>query len=263
MTMNYDTDIMLPEIATLIANVAEQLRNKQMDNTQSLFLENFPIEHLPVLNSVIITCYNVGVYTKADPLFGGAGVRIFPIGALKKQANVKTEVIEKRKYKDWTATRNGLDAWKERIGNWFGTPLDEMAFYWNKTEKQVEVLFAEEQTEIKDDWFAIAPQTAFTYMCEQGKHYRNGTSEPTPTDDTELTNWNVWVGFKQVVWNYNVTEDVVNEFHCHADADDAMAAKGIKYTFEDAPLIAWLAYHSAIAFKQKAPPEQTYDLDDL
>ena len=89
--MNYDTDIMLPEIATLIANVAEQLRNKQMDNTQSLFLENFPIEHLPVLNSVIITGYNVGIYTKADPLFGGAGVRIFPIGALKKQFKQKAQ----------------------------------------------------------------------------------------------------------------------------------------------------------------------------
>ena len=92
--MNHDLNVQLPEIAATIANVAEHLRNNSLGNNQSLFLENFPVEHLPVLNSVILTGFNVGVYTKADPVFGGAGVRIFSIAA------IESEKIE-RKVGDW------------------------------------------------------------------------------------------------------------------------------------------------------------------
>ena len=94
--MNYDSNVQLPEIAVTVANVAEHLRNHRLDGDQSLFLENFPLEHLSVLNSAIVAGYNVGIYTKADPVFGGAGVRIFSI----------SEKIEQRKEGDWTATRN-------------------------------------------------------------------------------------------------------------------------------------------------------------
>ena len=92
--MNHDLNVQLPEIAATIANVAEHLRNNSLGNNQSLFLENFPVEHLPVLNSVIMTGFNVGIYTKADPVFGGAGVRIFSIAA------IESEKIE-RKVGDW------------------------------------------------------------------------------------------------------------------------------------------------------------------
>ena len=90
--MNYDSNVQIPEIAVTVANVAEHLRNHRLDGDKSLFLENFPIEHLSVLNSAITAGYNVGIYTKADPVFGGAGVRIFSISA------VKSEKIEQRKY---------------------------------------------------------------------------------------------------------------------------------------------------------------------
>ena len=247
--MNYDLNVQLPEIAATIANVAEHLRNHNLGNNQSLFLENFPVEHLSVLNSAIMAGYNVGVYTKADPVFGGAGVRIFSISA------IKSEKIEQRKIGDLTATRNGGSIWKERIGKWFNHTLDEMAFYWNKADKCVEVVHADEGN---DDWFIIAPSVAFAFMCEQGKPYRNGKDEPSPASNTELDNLNAWVGFKQVVWNYNVTDDVVNEFSTRSNADYEVSAKGINYTFEDAPLVAWLAYNAA---KQYNKPQ--YDLDDL
>ena len=245
--MNYDSNVQLPEIAVTVANVAEHLRNHRLDGDQSLFLENFPIEHLSVLNSAIIAGYNVGIYTKADPVFGGAGVRIFSIAAIKQ-----------RKIGDWTATRNGGSVWKERIGKWLNHTLDEMAFYWNKADKRVEVLHADEGNSVADDWFAIAPSTAFAFMCEQGKPYRNGKDEPSPASNTELDNLNVWTGFKQVVWNYNVTDDVVKEFKTSSDADYELSAKGVNATFEDAPLVAWLAYNAAIQYKQP-----TYNLDDL
>lgn len=248
--MNYDSNVQLPEIAATIANVAEHLRNNSLGNNQSLFLENFPVEHLPVLNSAIMTGFNVGVYTKADPVFGGAGVRIFSIAA------IKSEKIEQRKVGDWTATRNGGNVWKERIGKWFNHTIDEMAFCWNKTDKCVEVLYA--GNEIADDWFVIAPSVAFAFMCEQGKPYRNGKDEPSPASNTELDNLNAWTGFKQVVWNYNVTDDVVKEFKSYSDADYEVSAKGVNATFEDAPLVAWLAYNAA---KQYNKPK--YDLDDL
>ena len=260
--MNYDLNVQLPEIAATIANVAEHLRNNNLGNNQSLFLENFPVEHLSALNSAIMAGYNVGIYTKADPVFGGAGVRIFSISAVKSE-KVKSEKIEQRKIGDWTATRNGSDVWKERIGKWFNYPLDEMAFYWNKAEKRVEVLYADEGNEIEDGWFAIAPHTAFAFMCKEGEHYRNGKDEPTPASSVELDSLNVWVGFKQVVWNYNVTDDVVNEFSTRSNADYEVSAKGINYTFEDAPLVAWLAYNAAMQYKQPTDKQPTYDLDDL
>ena len=257
--MNYDLNAQLPEIAATIANVAEHLRNDRLGNNQSLFLENFPIEHLSALNSSIMAGYNVGIYTKADTVFGGAGVRIFSISAVKSE----TGKIEPRKVGDWTATRNGSDVWKERIGKWFNHSLDEMAFYWDKTEKRVEVLYADEDNEIYDDWFTIAPHTAFAFMCEQGEHYRNGKDEPTPASSVELDRMNTWVGFKQVVWNYNVTDDVVKEFTARRDADYELTAKGINYTFEDAPLVAWLAYNAAMQYKRQTGDAATYDLDDL
>lgn len=83
--MNYDLNVQLPEIAATIANVAEHLRNNSLGNNQSLFLENFPVEHLSALNSAIVAGYNVGICTKADPVFGGAGVRIFSISAIKSE----------------------------------------------------------------------------------------------------------------------------------------------------------------------------------
>lgn len=249
--MNYDLNVQLPEIAVTVANVAEHLRNHRLDGDQSLFLENFPIEHLSVLNSAIIAGYNVGIYTKADPVFGGAGVRIFSISA------VKSEKIEQRKVGDWTATRNGGNVWKERIGKWFNHTLDEMAFYWNKADKCVEVVY--EGNSVADDWFIIAPSVAFAFMCEQGKPYRNGKDEPS----TELDNVNAWTGFKQVVWNYNVTDDVVKEFKSYSDADYEVSAKGVSTTFEDAPLVAWLAYNAAKQYKQQTNEQPTYDLDDL
>ena len=95
-------------------------------------------------------------------------------------------------------------------------------------------------------------------MCKEGEHYRNGKDEPTPASSVELDSLNVWVGFNQLVWNYNVTDDVVKEFSTRSNSDYEVSAKGVSATFEDAPLVAWLAYNAA---KQYNKPQ--YDLDDL
>lgn len=260
--MNYDSNVALPEIAVTIATVAQQLRDKPLANNQSFFLENYPLEHLPALNSAIMAGYNTGVYTKADPIFGGAGVRIFSIGVLNKPNNVG---VEQRTEGDWTAPRNGVSVWDKRITKWFGYELGEMAFYWNKDKQQVEVVTIDGDASVlqKCDCYQIEPQTAFAFMCEQGKHYRNGLKEPTPAQDLKRDNASmIWVGFKQVVWNYNVTDDVVKEFSNRADADYEVSSKGIKYQFEDAPLVAWLAYNAAKVYKTPKS-EPTYDVDDL
>ena len=59
--MNHDSNVPLPEIAVTVANVAEHLRNHRLDGGQSLFLENFPIEHLSVLNSAIVNRHTGGL----------------------------------------------------------------------------------------------------------------------------------------------------------------------------------------------------------
>ena len=119
------------------------------------------------------------------------------------------------------------------------------------------------------DKYIIDPITALSFMSDAGQHYRNGMKEPKPStlDKQHITYMNVWVGFKQAVWLYSVNDKTVLEFNSHTDADYYMNAKGVGFKFEDAPLIAWLGYNAAQAYKNNSTPVNNTpsadELDDL
>ena len=88
-------------------------------------------------------------------------------------------------------------------------------------------------------------------MSDAGSEYRGSTAEPPkPTHFTnyEMPQINVWQGVKQVVWMYDETADVVTE---HSDYQAAMqytTSFDVEHQFEQAPLIAWLAYNAIKGF---------------
>lgn len=244
MKTTYDKNATMPDISKRIAEAYQTLMDKRLGEDESLFLPDFPIEYLSTLNSAIITLFVIGIYTKADSVFGGAGVRIYPSQQFKN-------AIEKRVEDDWIAPRKGKDVWLERIEGWLNIKFDETAFYWNTKTKQVEIIVSENGIfpEAPKNCYLIEPFIAIAFMTEAGKYYRNGKTEPTEKLDLEANYMNVWVGHNQVVWNYDIAEDVVKEFSSRVNADYEAASKGSKggeYGFEDAPLIAWLAYNAKL-----------------
>lgn len=278
MQMNYDVDAALPDCADVIYAAYKHLLDNPPKTNESLFLPDFPLGSLAALNAAIITMSLVGVYTQADSVFGGAGVRIYVSSVFKQQgkANPKpnVETPPERTVGDWTATRKPNDVWINRVSEWFGFDIyDDAAFLWDKVNKRVEVLDLTANNvpdyEPFGDKYIIDPITALSFMSDAGQHYRNGMKEPKPStlDKQHITYMNVWVGFKQAVWLYSVNDKTVLEFNSHTDADYYMNAKGVGFKFEDAPLIAWLGYNAAQAYKNNSTPVNNTpsadELDDL
>lgn len=278
MQMNYDVDAALPDCSDVIYAAYKHLLDNPPKTNESLFLPDFPLGSLAALNAAIITMSLVGVYTQADSVFGGAGVRIYVSSVFKQQgkANPKpnVETPPERTVGDWTATRKPNDVWINRVSEWFGFDIyDDAAFLWDKVNKRVEVLDLTANNvpdyEPFGDKYIIDPITALSFMSDAGQHYRNGMKEPKPStlDKQHITYMNVWVGFKQAVWLYSVNDKTVLEFNSHTDADYYMNAKGVGFKFEDAPLIAWLGYNAAQAYKNNSTPVNNTpsadELDDL
>ena len=278
MKMNYDVDTALPDCADVIYAAYKHLLDNPPKPNESLFLPDFPLGSLAALNAAIITMSLVGVYTQADSVFGGAGVRIYVSSVFKQQGksnpkpNVETPL--ERTVGDWTATRKPNDVWINRVSEWFGFDIyDDAAFLWDKVNKRVEVLYLTANNvpdyEPFGDKYIIDPITALSFMSDAGQHYRNGMKEPKPStlDKQHITYMNVWVGFKQAVWLYSANDKTVLEFKSHSDADYYMNAKGVGFKFEDAPLIAWLGYNAAQAYKNNSTPVNNTpsadELDDL
>ena len=279
--MNYDIDAALPDCADVIYAAYKHLLDNPPKANESLFLPDFPLGSLAALNATIITMSLVGVYTQADSVFGGAGVRIY-VSSVFKSSKLDThqpsvETPPKRTVGDWTAIRKPDDVWIERVSEWFGFDIyDDAAFLWDKVNKNVEVLDLTADNippyEPFGDKYRIDPITAMSFMTDAGQHYRNGMKEPKPStlDKQHIPYMNVWVGFKQAVWLYSVNENAVLQFGSHADADYYMNSKGVDFKFEDAPLIAWLGYNAAQAYKAQQTPAETVnntpsdaELDDL
>lgn len=267
-TMTYDKGVGFPDTAMLIAQIAQQLQESKLGRGESLFVADFPKEQVAVLNSAIITGMNAAFYIHADEIYGGAGVRIWSLHDVK---NLCKE--EKRFVGDWQASRATSPVWKERIEKWFGFELNRVQYHWNSKEGRVEVVTCDDEPDFDgpNDWYRIPPATAFAWMCDEGYEYRAGYAEPPKpmaSETFDLPPVNIWVGFKQVVWSYNVTDDVVKEFASHADADYEMDAKGVNYTFEDAPLIAWLGFNAAKRYSSSHKtdvvdtPNQTENVSD-
>lgn len=279
--MNYDIDAALPDCADVIYAAYKHLLDNPPKANESLFLPDFPLGSLAALNATLITMSLVGVYTQADSVFGGAGVRIYVSSVFKSSKldtpQPTTETPPKRSVGDWTAIRKPDDVWIKRVSEWFGFDIyDDAAFLWDKVGKKVEVLDLTADNvppyEPFGDKYRIDPITAMSFMSDAGQHYCNGMKEPKPStlDKQHITYMNVWVGFKQAVWLYSVNENAVLQFGSHADADYYMNSKGVDFKFEDAPLIAWLGYNAAQAYKAQQTPAETVnntpsdaELDDL
>ena len=274
MQMNYDVDAALPDCADVIYAAYKHLLDNPPKTNESLFLPDFPLGSLAALNAAIITMSLVGVHTQADSIFGGAGVRIYVSSAFKNphkahpQSN--TEMPPERNVGDWTAIRKPINTWQQRVSEWFGFDIvEDAAWFWNTDRKQVEVIRFEDEPNYTPlpNQYPINPVTAMSFMSDAGKHYRNGISAPLPMNDISMPRMNVWVGFKQVVWLYSVSENIVLQFNSHTDADYYMNAKGVGFEFEDAPLIAWLGYNAAQAYKNNPTPVNNTpsadELDDL
>lgn len=279
--MNYDIDAALPDCADVIYAAYKHLLDNPPKANESLFLPDFPLGSLAALNATLITMSLVGVYTQADSVFGGAGVRIYVSSVFKSSKldtpQPTTETPPKRSVGDWTAIRKPDDVWIKRVSEWFGFDIyDDAAFLWDKVGKKVEVLDLTADNvppyEPFGDKYRIDPITAMSFMSDAGQHYRNGMKEPKPStlDKQHITYMNVWVGFKQAVWLYSVNENAVLQFGSHADADYYMNSKGVDFKFEDAPLIAWLGYNAAQAYKAQQTPAEPVnntpsdaELDDL
>lgn len=277
--MNYDIDAALPDCADVIYAAYKHLLDNPPKANESLFLPDFPLGSLAALNATLITMSLVGVYTQADSVFGGAGVRIY-VSSVFKSSKLDTpqpsvETPPKRTVGDWTAIRKPDDVWIERVSEWFGFDIyEDAAWFWNNDSKHVDIVWFDDEPNYEPhaNQYLIDPITAMSFMSAAGEHYRNGMKEPKPStlDKQHITYMNVWVGFKQAVWLYSVNENAVLQFDSHADADYYMNSKGVDFKFEDAPLIAWLGYNAAQAYKAQQTPAEPVnntpsdaELDDL
>lgn len=277
--MNYDIDAALPDCADVIYAAYKHLLDNPPKTNESMFLPNFPLGSLAALNAAIITMSLVGVYTQADSVFGGEGVRIYSSSVFKSSKfgtpQPSVETPPKRTVGDWTAIRKPDDVWIERVSEWFGFDIyEDVAWFWNNDSKQVDIVLFDDEPNYEPhaNQYRIDPITAMSFMSDAGQHYRNGMKEPKPStlDKQHITYMNVWVGFKQAVWLYSVTENAVLQFGSHADANYYMNSKGVDFEFEDAPLIAWLGYNAAQAYKARQTPAEPVnnkpsdaELDDL
>ena len=224
--MTYDKNVGLPDVTKTISDILLQIKEYPLKSGESLFIEDFPVEAIASLCSAIISHYCVAVPTKADSVYGGAGVRIMSLGDLK-DVSVKADKTK--------------DIWYQRVSKWFGVSLDELVFYWDKKARTVRVFPAEDKPAkgmVKIDSLL----TAFCFMCEEGKEYRAGYTEPTPamSSGQSSNGINVWVGYNQVVWGYDEESDTVQQFSSRADATSHPI---------DAPLFAWLGAKAAAMYK--------------
>lgn len=244
--MNYDVNVPIPDIAYKIAEIAETLRVNALGVAQSFWIPNFPLEHLPALNSALVAGYNVGVYTKADALCGGEGVRIYPLTTLKAAGvnpsfgSIETFIINLLGFKPRPTWHNGSVVWEGGSEGYPITLLD-----------------------------------ALIYGHPLGEPYRTDDTPTSKRDKVARSNVPTWTGRGGGKWimHGNTVEEC-------ADADaqikrrDELKAQGITAMF--VPLEVWLAYNIAqggvVAPTPEKPPESAStgqesvsdeDLDDL
>lgn len=264
--MNYDKNVQLPEITHEVMRISQQLEDVPLKHGESLFVENFPVEQVPLLNAMVITRMYVGIYVKSDAVYGGSGVRICHMSDIRSQTK---PTITKRTIGDWTAPRKSSADWLPRMEAWFGFTFDKAHFYWDAQANRVRVSIDGDMSDISDHCYEINLLSVLQFMSDAGKDYRNGKTVPDKSHDIDVGSAshdiNHWSGVKSVVWQYNVTDDIVKQFDTQSDADYEMQAKGVKYEFEDAPLTAWLAYNAAQTYRNQQATDVVSDdeLDDL
>ena len=248
MQLPYDAGVDYPVTTSAIAEIAQQLQDKRLGKGESVFIPEFPLEHASALNSALITGMNVAFYTNADSVYGGKGVRIYSLHDIKN--SIKDEPRLKA---DPVASKSNSDTWERRIEKWFGFELDDAAFFWDSKAQKVFVVVKEDEPDFSpaEHQYRIGLVSAFAWMSDAGSEYRGSTSEPPePTHFTnyEMPQINVWQGVKQVIWMYDATVDVVSEHSDYKTAMEYTTRFDVEHQFEQAPLIAWLAYNAAKNF---------------
>lgn len=248
MQLPYDAGVGYPASTFEIAEIAQQLQDKRLGKGESVFIPDFPLEHTSALNSALITGMNVAFYTNADSVYGGKGVRIYSLH------DIKNSIKDEQRFKaDPAASKSSSDAWKHRIEKWFGFELEDAAFFWDSKAQKVFVVHKEDEPNFMpaEHQYQIGLVSAFAWMSDAGLGYRGSTAEPPkPTHFTnyEMPQINVWQGVKQVIWMYDATDDVVSEHSSYQAAMEYTTCLDVEHQFEQAPLIAWLAYNAAKNF---------------
>lgn len=244
----YDAGVAYPNSTSAIAEIAQQLYDKRLGKGESVFIPDFPLEHTSALNSALITGMNVAFYTNADSVYGGKGVRIYSLHDIKN--SIKDEPRLKA---DPIASKSSSDAWQRRIEKWFGFELEDTAFFWDSKAQKVFVVTKENEPDFMpaEHQYRIGLVSAVAWMSDAGSEYRGSAAEPPkPTHYTnyEMPQINVWQGVKQVIWMYDATDDVVTEHDGYQAAMQYTTSFDAEHQFEQAPLIAWLAYNAAKNF---------------
>lgn len=250
----YDSGVVYPLTTSAIANIAQQLQDKRLGKGESVFIPEFPLEHTSALNSALITGMNVAFYTNADHVYGGKGVRIYSLH------DIKNSIKEEERFAgDFAASKSTSDTWQMHIEKWFGFELESVKFFWDSKSQKVFVVHQQDDPDFEpsEDQYQIGLVSALAYMSDAGSNYRGSAAEPPKP--THFTNYgmpsiNVWQGVKQVIWMYNATDDVVTEHSDYKAAMEYTTQFGADYNFEQAPLIAWLAYNAAKGFVNDVPP---------
>lgn len=244
----YDAGVAYPASTSAIAEIAQQLYDKRLGKGESVFIPDFPLEHTSALNSALITGMNVAFYTNADSVYGGKGVRIYSLHDIKN--SIKDEPRLKA---DPIASKSSSDAWQRRIEKWLGFELEDAAFFWDSKAQKVFVVTKENEPNFMsaEHQYHIGLVSALAWMSDAGSEYRGSAAEPPkPTHYTnyEMPQINVWQGVKQVIWMYDATDDVVTEHDDYQAAMQYTTRFDVEHQFEQAPLIAWLAYNAAKNF---------------
>lgn len=78
-----DKNTPLPEVQSKIAEVCDFVKNNKMSKGDSFFIEDFPVHHISLLASALISYHLAPVYTEADIIFGGRGVRVYSLTDIK------------------------------------------------------------------------------------------------------------------------------------------------------------------------------------
>lgn len=244
----YDSGVEYPASTSAIAEIAQQLQDKRLGKGESVFIPEFPLEHTSALNSALITGMNVAFYTNADSVYGGKGVRIYSLH------DIKNSIREEQRFKaDPVASKSSSNTWQRRIEKWFGFELKDVAFFWDSKALKVFAVHKEDEPDFSpaEHQYRIGLVSAFAWMSGVGSEYRSSPAEPPkPTHFTnyEMPQINVWQGIKQVIWMYDATDDVVSEHRDYQAAMEYTTRLDVEHQFEQAPLIAWLAYNAAKDF---------------
>lgn len=258
---NIDRDVSTPEGLQTVVEICDFFRENRLKVGESVFVPDFPAEHMTVLTASLLTYHLVPIYTPADSVYGGKGVRVHNLSDVKRlSGSLSGEKIEQRAEGDWVALRNGASKWNKRISKWFGFDITSKTFAWSEVDRKVLVL--DDVSEIGDNCYEITPHFAFLFMSDAGDDYKGGDNAPIPAARARKHDINTWVGVKQRVWAYAPTRDEVKQYNSRSEQDsDAYRFGEGEPGFEDAPLYAWLGYNAAKAYN--AVSDDPYDLEDL